>query len=85
MPQHNHAFLASQGAATAPTPGTSLSLGTVAAPDTWYFSTQGSATAENLAPLAVGMNNGNLPHDNCMPTLTVSFCIAWAGVFPTRN
>jgi microcystin-dependent protein len=24
-------------------------------------------------------------HDNTMPTLTVQYCIAWAGIFPSSR
>jgi microcystin-dependent protein len=33
---------------------------------------------------ALAANGGNLPHNNMMPYLTLSFCIALQGVFPPR-
>ena len=34
---------------------------------------------------AVGAAGGNQPHENRMPFLTVNWCIALTGVFPSRN
>ena len=38
-----------------------------------------------LAVTAVGMNGGGLPHNNMMPYLTFTFCIALQGVYPQRS
>jgi microcystin-dependent protein len=37
-----------------------------------------------LAPEALTPAGGSLPHNNLMPYLTVSFCIALQGIFPQR-
>ena len=40
----------------------------------------------NLSPNAIGPNSsGNLPHENMQPFLTINFCIAYMGAFPSRN
>ena len=33
----------------------------------------------------VGMTGGSQPHNNMQPYLTISFCIALQGIFPSRN
>ncbi|MEY2508177.1 MAG: hypothetical protein QOH01_2506 [Verrucomicrobiota bacterium] len=38
-----------------------------------------------LAPQALGITGGSLPHNNMQPYLTLSFCIAMQGVFPPRT
>jgi microcystin-dependent protein len=38
-----------------------------------------------MAPQAVGVTGGSLPHNNMMPYLTLNFCIAMQGVFPPRG
>lgn len=38
-----------------------------------------------LNPLSLSLYGGNQPHNNMQPTLVVNFCIATAGIFPTRN
>lgn len=42
------------------------------------------ATPVAMAPQAVAPAGGDLPHNNLMPYLTLSFCIALQGVFPPR-
>ena len=37
-----------------------------------------------MAPQALGVAGGSLPHNNMMPYLTLNFCIALQGVFPAR-
>jgi microcystin-dependent protein len=39
----------------------------------------------NLIPSSVGNFGGNQPHNNMQPYLTISFCIALQGIFPSRN
>jgi microcystin-dependent protein len=38
-----------------------------------------------LAPEALSPAGGSLPHNNLMPYLTLTFCIALQGVFPPRG
>jgi microcystin-dependent protein len=37
-----------------------------------------------MAPQAVTLTGGSLPHNNMQPCLTLNFCIALQGVFPAR-
>lgn len=37
-----------------------------------------------MNPLNMGITGGGLPHNNMMPYLTLNFCIALQGVFPSR-
>jgi microcystin-dependent protein len=37
-----------------------------------------------MAPEALAVAGGSLPHNNLMPYLVVNFCIAMQGVFPAR-
>ncbi len=46
----------------------------------------GSATdLVNLSPQTLGPQGSGQPHDNMQPYLTLSFCIALLGIFPSRN
>jgi len=83
MPAHVHALQATTGAATSTTPGSSVLPGAVSG-DTFYVSDIAGATAGPLSAQAVSPAGGSQPHDNTMPTLTVQFCIATVGIFPTR-
>ena len=38
-----------------------------------------------MNPSAIGVAGSTLPHNNMMPFLTLSFCIALQGVFPPRS
>ena len=38
-----------------------------------------------MAAGAVGPSGANLPHENRMPFLTINYCIALTGIFPTRD
>ena len=42
------------------------------------------AAVTQLAPQALAPSGGSLPHNNMMPYLVVTFCIALQGVFPAR-
>ena len=38
-----------------------------------------------MSPLAVGSAGGGQPHSNQQPYLTLNYCIALQGIFPSRN
>lgn len=84
LPVHTHTFLADQGAATASTPDPTQTLGALPS-DTQYLTDVTGAVMYPLQPNSVMPAGNSLPHDNIMPTLTVSFCIAWAGIFPSQQ
>lgn len=47
-----------------------------------YSSVQGAGT---MAPTALSVAGGSLPHNNMQPYLTLNFCIALQGVYPPRG
>jgi microcystin-dependent protein len=49
--------------------------------DPLYSSTGGT----NMSAAAIATVGGSQPHDNMMPYLTLSFCIALQGIYPSRN
>lgn len=83
MPAHTHTLVATSGAATALTPGTSVLPGAVSG-DNFYVNTITGNNAAAMSPQMVGMAGGSQPHENCMPTLTVQYCIATQGIFPSQ-
>lgn len=85
MPSHTHLLMATSSSASATTPGPTVLPGALASTDTMYGTDLTGSTTGVLANNAVGMQGGSQPHDNSMPTLTVSYCIAWAGIFPSQN
>ncbi len=80
MPQHNH-LLSGTSANAVPGAGPAAALPAVAqhAP---YRS--GPTQQTSLAPQVVSNAGGNQPHNNLQPYLTLNFCIALTGIFPSR-
>ena len=83
MPAHTHAAVATSALATSLTPGTTLLPGTVSG-DLFYATDLTGATAVAMSAQSTSLAGGSQPHENCMPTLTVQYCIATAGVFPQQ-
>lgn len=84
MPAHTHTLVVTTGAASALTPGNTLLPGAVSG-DSFYASDITGATALPMSAQSTGAAGGSQPHENCMPTLTVQYCIAWAGIFPSQG
>jgi microcystin-dependent protein len=83
MPAHTHAAVATSAAATSLTPGTTLLPGAVSG-DTFYATDLTGATAIAMSAQSTALTGGSQPHENCMPTLTVQYCIATQGIFPSQ-
>ena len=84
MPQHAHLVVTrspadSSGNTPVPT-GAFLSN---TAPAELYAS--GNNPTLTPVPGTVGNTGGSQPHNNEQPTLTISFCVALQGIFPSRN
>ncbi|SDD45779.1 phage tail protein [Aquimonas voraii] len=84
MPAHTHTLVATTGASTAVTPGADLLPGTVAG-DTFYVNTITGNNAAAMSPQMLTAAGSSQPHENCMPTLTVQFCISLFGIFPSQG
>ncbi len=85
LPQHSHEFNVSSALATASTPASSLLLAAPANNDKMYTSSLAGLTSYPLSQAAITYTGGNQPHDNTMPTLTASFCIAAFGIYPSQQ
>jgi microcystin-dependent protein len=78
LPTHAHAFHASQSNANIPLPDSAMfgtSNNMYAAPN----------NLTGLNPQTIANVGGNQAHLNMQPFLTLSFCIALQGIFPSRN
>lgn len=84
MPTHGHLLMATSSPANATVPGSTVQPGALA-DDTMYVTDMTGATPLLPAAASVSPSGGTQPHDNLMPTQAVSFCIAWAGIFPSQN
>ncbi len=80
MPSHNHMEVASSQTADKSTPGGYLLASTTG---NVYAAKPSTGTTLNTASVAnTGSGQG---HQNMQPYLALNFCIALAGLFPSRN
>ena len=87
LPTHNHTLNASKtNAVSATFSGQIPATTTVGSPPNFY-STSGSPplTFVSLAAGACSTVGSSQGHSNLMPSLTINFCIALTGIFPSRN
>ena len=81
LPAHTHAVSANAAGATTNVPGSSTRLAS-STPQNAY-TPPSNLTA--MHPASVTNTGGSQPHENRMPYLTMSACIALQGVFPSQN
>ncbi|MEO7065997.1 MAG: tail fiber protein [Rhodanobacter sp.] len=84
LPNHTHPMQATSANANTFVPGSAVQVGALAN-DKMYTTDIAGATPLPMNPTAVSAAGGNQPHDNLMPTLTVSYCIAYSGIYPSQN
>ena len=87
MPQHNHIFVGSTAASTATHIGNTVVPAQAPSNGGLYAVNTGSPapTIGTLNPASIGNSGGSQPHANLMPYLCITFIIALAGVYPSRN
>lgn len=78
MPAHTHQLSATSTAGTALIPAGNLLAQSA---NQLYHAPDSNQTAMN--PAAIGRTGGSQAHTNMMPFLTLSFCIALQGIFPS--
>ena len=79
LPQHLHLASGSTTSGDTSTPSGDILADT---PTQIYTS---PANLTSLQPPTVTNVGGGQPHDNMQPYLTINFCIALQGIFPSRN
>ena len=84
LPAHTHPYVATLAAASAKAPSTTVELGALNS-DQMYTTDITGLRSLLTSSQAVTATGGGAPHENTMPTLTVSFCIAWAGIYPSQG
>jgi microcystin-dependent protein len=80
LPVHTHALMASVAPATSGIQPSGGLLGTAGAP--LYKAPQQLVA---MRPDAVAATGGSQPHSNLQPSLTLTFCIATQGLFPSQS
>ncbi len=89
MPTHTHVLNATtEDADTASSAGVQVAKATKGNPvvgltQARMYSTGAPTTP--LAPTSINIAGGSQPHNNLLPYLTLNFCIAMQGVFPSRG
>lgn len=82
MPIHPHTLMATPSPSESPdAAGNSIGRGIGVNP----YQTNANANVVGMSPNALAPAGGSLPHNNMMPYLTLTFCIALQGVFPPRT
>lgn len=81
LPQHSHNVNVAATASTLTPTGTTI----LASPGKPAFAAAHSGGPVAMAPQSGGNTGGNAAHLNMAPFLTVSFCIALQGIFPSPN
>lgn len=82
IPAHTHPAMATAAPANRSAPsGNSFARTTGGTP---YASAAANPVPVRLSFQGLAPAGGSLPHNNMMPTLTLTFCIALQGVFPPR-
>lgn len=84
MPSHTHTVLATTAAANTGNITAAVIPGAVSGETMYATDTTGGAPF-TVAPVSVTTAGGSQAHENTMPTLTVQYCIAWAGIFPSQS
>jgi microcystin-dependent protein len=83
MPAHNHNLMTQVQPAGSNTADNASSISRSVGGSA--FKATAFGTTANLAPEAITPTGSIFPHNNMMPYLTLSFCIALQGVFPPRT
>jgi microcystin-dependent protein len=81
IPAHSHAANAVGVVSTTAAPSTQTAL--ARSVNGSAYAAGGGAVVQ-LAPEALPVAGGSLPHNNLQPYLTLNYCIALQGVFPAR-
>jgi microcystin-dependent protein len=81
LPSHAHGLSATTATATTGTPGTGVMLATA-------IGSPAYGPPQNLVPMdptSLASVGGSQAHQNMQPFLTVTFCIALQGIFPSHT
>lgn len=81
IPAHNHFAVAVSNVQNSIAP-TNNSFFAATTPSEFY---SGAAPDTTMLPAMLGNQGGNQPHNNMQPYLTLNFCVALQGIFPSQN
>jgi microcystin-dependent protein len=81
LPQHTHSANAANVAATSNAPSNARMISNSAGANLYA----GASNLQAMAPAAIANVGGSQAHENKQPYLTLNFCIALQGIFPSQN
>jgi microcystin-dependent protein len=84
LPAHNHALLANSTPGNSNVPQGNV-LAAVAETTNFAYATTKASPAATMAAGALSPAGGSGAHNNVQPSLTINFCIALTGIWPSRN
>ena len=83
IPKHSHNLQAVDTGEAAASPVSANNFFSNTKPNTLYQN--GRNNLVSLNPKSIQNTGGNQPHQNMQPFLTVTFCVALQGIFPSPN
>ena len=83
MPVHTHSLRANPQLGDSPSPAANRAIARLGSIN--VYQTTSNANLTNMAFEGLPSAGGDQPHNNLMPYLTLSYCIAMQGVFPPRS
>jgi microcystin-dependent protein len=83
MPAHSHGVQAAAGTGQPSAQNNAWASGAKGFGN--VYSPSAAASNVQMGPFATSITGGNLPHNNMMPFLCLTFIIALQGVFPPRS
>jgi microcystin-dependent protein len=84
LPTHTHGMIGTSATANAPGPGNNL-LAQTSTGVAEIYSSGPSALNQQANSGAIGNQGGGQGHENMQPYITLTYCIALQGLFPSRN
>jgi microcystin-dependent protein len=81
LPTHTHTANAANVTATAGNPSSARIISQSAGANLYA----GASNLKAMAPAAISNAGGSQAHQNMQPYLTLTFCIALQGIFPSQN
>jgi microcystin-dependent protein len=82
MPAHNHGVQGCAGSSSPSPAANAWAAGQKGFGN--FYAPFNAPTNVAMSPLATSAAGGSLPHNNMPPYLTLNFCIALQGIFPSR-
>lgn len=82
MPAHQHTFYGTSATANQKGPTSAVLTADSVAGDNFYAP---DTNPQAISPSSIGPAGGNQPHMNMQPYLVMNYCIALAGIYPSRN